>query len=150
MVKLLQKFSYVRVLSLVLAITGAFTIHVKAQGVMQAAKDNFTSFTPEKKYSNLDKLQSLTPEQFRNHPDFGKCFTDSANWYEQLDKRTLKTRSYVDINHPHEVITQYGYDNLNYIDENGWLCGVDTRLKKTAGGWAVNQQETPTFFIPGW
>jgi hypothetical protein len=145
MVNPLQKFSSGSFLFFVLAITSALTIHVKAQGIMQVAKDNFTSFTSEKKYSDFNKLLLITPAQYQNHPDFGKCFTDNNSWYEQLDKRTLKTRSYVDINDPHAVITQYDYDNLNYIDENGWLCGIDTRLKKTAGGWAVNQQETPTF-----
>jgi hypothetical protein len=153
MMRLLQRFSGGRFLCLLLAITAALTTHVNAQGVMpvrsqnlmQTAKDNFTSFTPEKKYSDLNKLSLITPERYRNHPDFGKCFTDSTNWYEQLDKRTLKTRSYVDIKHSRVVITQYGYDNLNYIDENGWMRAVDSKLKPVADGWSAESQETPTF-----
>lgn len=114
-----------------------------AQVVIRPAKDNFTSFTPANYYSNLEKLKVLNPSNYQNNPDFGKCYAINSNWYERLDKRTLKSRSYT--NDSGKVITQYGYDNINYIDQNGWMRAVDTRLKPTQNGWAVLQQENPTY-----
>jgi gliding motility-associated-like protein len=114
-----------------------------AQINVKPAQDNFTYFTPGKNYTDAEKLTELTPAAFRNHPDYGKCFTDSTNWYEQIDKRTLKTRRYV--SDEGQVIVQYSYDNLNYVDNKGWLCAIDTKLKPAENGWAVKQQENPAY-----
>ena len=128
---------------MLIALFFAGTFQVRAQNTIAVAKDNFTYFTPDNTYPDKDKLMAITPPAYLNHPDFGKCFTTNAQWYEQIAKRTLKTRSYID--EKGEVITQYGYDNLNYADNNGWLVAVDTRLKPSANGWAVTQQENPAY-----
>ncbi len=76
-------------------LTIAITSSVNAQqSSLQSAKDNFTFFTAAKTYADIAKLTALTPSQYRNNPDFGIRLKDSVNWYEQIDKRTLKTRTY--------------------------------------------------------
>ena len=117
---------------------------VKAQPLsLQLAKDNFTSFTVNKSYNDISKLTALTPLQYRHHPDFGIRLNDSAQWYEQLDKRTIKTRTYAGPNN--KIIIEKGYANLNYMDANGWLRAVDIKLKPSANGWAAEQQEMPVY-----
>jgi len=127
---------------------------VKAQNstvpVVSNSNDNFTSFTPQKFYADNYKLTLLTPAAYRHNPDFGKVFigkrfADSGQLYERLDKRTLKSRTYTDINDPSKVVIESGYTNLNYTDEQGWLRAVDTKLKPVTNGWAAAQQETPVY-----
>ena len=113
-------------------------------------KENFESFTTPQVYADIKKLAALTPQNFKSHPDFGKRFIgqrlqDSTQWYERLDKRTLKSRTYTDITDPTKVMVEYGYSNLNYLDDNGWLRSVDTKLSPAPTGWSAEQQETPTY-----
>ncbi len=105
--------------------------------------NNFTSFTPEKMYADMAKLKAITPPAYYSNPDFGKYVNDKTDWYEQIDKRTLKSRTY-SINNS-TVVMEYGRDNINYTDEQGWMRAVDTKLKPSLNGWAVTQQEIPTY-----
>ena len=114
------------------------------------ADANFVTLTPQKLYTDNDKLLSVTPTTYHGNPDFGKLFIgkrfeDSTNWYEQLDKRTLKTRSYINVNDPAKVLVESGYDNLNYVDEHRWIRAVDTKLKAVTNCWCATQQETPVY-----
>jgi hypothetical protein len=121
-------------------------LNVNAQIQIKSAQyttGNFTSFTPQEKYADITKLKEINSPEFYSHPDFGKCFADSIQWYEQIDKRTLKSRTYKGPGN--EIIIQSGYDNLNYIDANGWLRAVDTKLKPSSNGWAAEQQEVSLY-----
>jgi len=114
-------------------------------------RDNFTAFTPQKFYTDPVKLKAITPAKYTANPDFGKRFIgkhfrDSDKWYERIDKRTLKSRSYINANNPANILTEYGHENLNYIDENGWLRAVNTSLQPNANGWSAAQQEIPVYF----
>ncbi len=125
----------------------AITVHADAQQFQAVTpKDNFTHFSAERTYADRAKLTALTPVQYRNNPDFGKRFTDSAQWYEQIDKRTLKTRTYSGLGN--EIITENAYDNINYVDANGWMRAVDTKLKPYLNGWSAQQQEMPVYLYP--
>jgi gliding motility-associated-like protein len=119
------------------------TERVDAQMQSPVSKGNFTSFTPDKTYANIAKLTALTPLKYRNHPDFGKRVNDSTEWYEQINKRSLKTRTF--IGPDNEIITENAYDNINYVDENGWMRAADTKLKPSYNGWSSEQQEIPVY-----
>jgi gliding motility-associated-like protein len=142
----LYNFSRIKYFIVFLSVI-SITNHVNAQStLLQKGKDNFTFFTLQKTYTDIAKINALTPKTYRNNPDFGKCLNDSAQWYEQIDKRTLKSRTYVAGDN--RVIFEYGYDNLNYVDEKGWMRAVDTKLKPSVNGWSAQQQETPVYLYP--
>ena len=124
----------------------AWSLQVSAQFESASDRGNLTQFTTGKKYTDITKLNELTPLSYRSNPDFGKCFNDSIQWVEQIDKRTLKTRNYVGPNG--ELITQNAYDNINYIDENGWFRAVNTKLQPYLNGWSSQQQEMPLYLYP--
>ncbi len=136
----LKPLSLKYILSLLIV---AMALNTHAQVTIVPAKDNFTHFSADKSYADLEKLRAMTPASFQSNPDFGKCFTTHANWYEQIEKRTLNSRSYS--NDSGQIITQYGYDNINYTDSKGWLRAVDAKLKPLENGWAATQQENPTY-----
>lgn len=132
-------------------VTAQNSLHAVA--ATAGVQENFTSFTPQNYYKDRAKLLSLTPAKYTANPDFGKSFIDksfedSIQWYERIDKRTLKSRSYIDINNPAKLSLQYGYDNLNYVDGNGWLRAVDLKLIPSANGWSAVQQEIPVYLHP--
>lgn len=119
------------------------TWHANAQLQPNLPKANFTSFTQPKKYEDVSKITDLTPAKFREHPDFGVRVNDHAQWYEQIDKRTLNTRTF--IGPKNEIITENAYDNINFIDEKGWMRAADIKLKPSLGGWSAEQQEMPVY-----
>jgi gliding motility-associated-like protein len=152
--KFLHKFRWCSFLIfsvMIVVITGRVNAQSSKHAVqVTTIQDNFTSFTPQKFYTDHNKLLFITPAKYRSNPDFGKSFIDkhfedSNKWYERINKRTLKSRTYVNINDTGNILIQYGYDNLNYTDENGWLRAVDIKLKPSAGGWCATQQETPVY-----
>jgi hypothetical protein len=115
-------------------------LQVKSTGT---SAGNFTSFSAEKTYDDMTLLKAITAPAYYNNPDFGKRINDKTEWYEQIDKRTLKTRTYKGTGN--QVIVETGYDNLNFTDADGWLRAVNTKLTASSNGWSAEQQETPVY-----
>src|SRR5262249_28995489 len=117
---------------------------------------NLKQFTPEQLYNNTGKLRSINPPSCSAHPDFGKIARGAnAGWYEQYDKRTATTRTFITESGEHV----YGYSNtpINFPDENGNYVAINPALTPvssavrryptpfTTAAWSASNQSFPTF-----
>jgi hypothetical protein len=90
------------------------------QNKMIQTANNFTSFTSKNTTNISDELNELTPNPYKNNPDFGVLPLNSPceNCFELIHKRTEYERHFVSGN---KIFVQKGYNKINYVDENGNL-----------------------------
>src|SRR5437868_4675576 len=143
MKKLPRLFPYGKVIVFVFFALCACRVEAGTPQSMQSVTYNFTSFTAQLKYKNLELLYAVN-HQKNSHPDFGKVARgEKPEWYEQYGKRTATTRSFVMENGA--VVSGYAYTPINYLDVNGDYVAINASLSPSANGWSAMQQQFPTF-----
>ncbi len=102
------------------------------QNGMEHRVSNLTSVTPPEVKLITDELNSLTPIEARNNPDYGVLAETSpcTDCIELIQKRTENTRYYVKKGtNGSGFMLSKGYFPINYRDNNGFLRAINERLK---------------------
>jgi len=100
-----------------------------AQEGMTVTKRNYTSFSNQP-VANEDAWHELNREEFYSHPEFGKLLKDApcATCVEDLSKRTMDERYFVDINEPTKFYQQKSLGDLHMLQNDFWVT-IDHALK---------------------
>lgn len=115
----------------------------------QAPKRNYTSFAETKHPTNTAYLYKINSAEYQRHPEFGilPYGFPRQNMVEDLEKRTEKSRYFVDPADPKKFTIHQSYGALHYRDANGWWASIDPRLspsEKEANVYHAPHQPTPT------
>jgi gliding motility-associated-like protein len=124
----------------------AFSLQLFSQG-MEIKKHNFTSFAAERKFTP-EILIKNTSRQNKEHPEFGVLPYNAqcTNCVELIDKRTERTRFFINPERPNYSYSQSSYFPLHYIKNGRWQT-IDYRLKpdtSTIGLYNAPNQPIPT------
>jgi len=93
-------------------------------GQMQSSTVNYTHFSllPEKNITT--ELESLTPEKWKTHPDYGQLphYAPCNNCVELIHQRTDSTRYFIENNtNGKKVYLQTGDHTMHFRDDNGFI-----------------------------
>lgn len=108
--------------------------------------NNVTSLTPLRTYPTTEGYKYNKSEYYQ-HPDFGKLTFDAPydkNVVEDISKRKLDERFYIDLNDPQFFYIQKSGKPINYY-KDGQLLAIDPTLRQTAPGqFRALRQPRPT------
>lgn len=97
--------------------------------------NNTTSLTPLRTYPATEGYK-YNKSEYHQHPDFGKLTFDAPNGknvVEDISKRKLDERFYIDLNDPQFFYIQKSGKPINYY-KDGQLLAIDPTLRQTAPG----------------
>lgn len=107
---------------------------VMGQALFQRTEVNFTTFD-KPVLSDPVMTAKVNGDKLKNHPNYGVLPEDAPceNCTEVLEKRTAKTRHYID-NETNGTLfyNQHAYEVFNYKDENGFWKELSYKLKQTS------------------
>jgi len=115
----------------------------------QTPKRNYTSFADTKYPTNTAYLYKINSAEYQRHPEFGilPYGFPRQNMVEDLEKRTEKSRYFVDPADPKKFTIHQSYGAMHYRDANGWWVSIDPRLRpsgKEANVYQAPSQPAPT------
>lgn len=116
---------------------------------MEVKHYNLSSFRKDEKVVN-QALEDRSSQQAKMHPEYGVVpyNTQCKECVELIDKRTLTTREYIDVNHPNRTYSQSSYFPLHYKNSlNDIWHTIDKRLRPDAthpGVYTAPNQPVPT------
>jgi hypothetical protein len=115
----------------------------------QTPKRNYTSFAETKYPTNTAFLYQINSAEYQRHPEFGlqPYGFPRQNMVEDLEKRTEKSRYFVDPADPKKFTIHQSYGAIHYRDANGWWVSIDPRLRpsdKEADVYHAPNQPAPT------
>ncbi len=120
-----------RTAALLVTLVSLFSCAIYAQDGTRLDHFNFTSFANNKPVITAE-LDSLTPNQFKSHPEYGikPAHAPCKDCIELLQKRDETHRYFVkNGTKGKEFYQESSYNNENYYDENGALRSIDPRMK---------------------
>ena len=97
--------------------------------------NNYSNMLPERSYKTEDGKKYNDP-QYYSHPDFGKLTFEAPigkSVVEDISKRTLDQRYYIDVNDPLFFYIEKSTKPINYY-KNGLLMAIDPSLKQSSAG----------------
>lgn len=106
----------------------------KAHGLVSNFEQSF-DFQPEKKYSREDGLK-YNEAEYTNHPDFGRLPVDAPygkRVVEDLSKRTVDERYYIDLDDPTFFYVQKAATPINF-EKDGYLVAIHPYLSPSQNG----------------
>jgi hypothetical protein len=106
----------------------------KASEGMEASETNFSSFT-DRPIQDLGNWKKINKEAFYSHPEFGILPLDAPfkDCSEDLSKRTVDERFFVDNNDQKQYYQQKAMGELHELIGGNWIT-IDHRLKKVSNG----------------
>ncbi|MDP4683210.1 MAG: hypothetical protein NWS40_00830, partial [Crocinitomicaceae bacterium] len=106
----------------------------KAAEGMEATETNYSSFT-ERPIQDLGNWKKINKEAFYSHPEFGILPLDAPckDCSEDLSKRTVDERFFVDNNDQKQFYQQKAMGELHELIGGNWIT-IDHRLKKVSNG----------------
>lgn len=124
---------------------------LSAQQQMQVKKNDYISITNGTTKKPVPvitpELLANTPEEMRQHPDFGIAPVNAPkDGIELLHYRTLDSRYFLKKGTDgKEFYSQQAYGPINYVDANGYIRAIDYWLRPTdnTGIYSAEQQPTP-------
>lgn len=113
---------------------------------MVPTSPNYTSFSVPSLTVVTDELNNLTPAAFKNNPEYGVLPLNAPcnECIELIHKRTFNNREFISGTN---VFSQTGYNNINYLDSNGFYREINCHLYPTSqtNVYASLKQPVPTY-----
>ena len=107
-------------------------IYANAQKALQNYTYNFSSFSPLNPIYISHDIDSLTPDAFKSHPEYGHVPEDAQcdDCEELINKRTIDSRYFIKKGTSGRgFYVQKSYGPMHYFDHHGQLITIDAKLK---------------------
>jgi len=121
-------YFFIVIMSISMSITSSLSAQEAKEG-MNIKKNNYQTLS-EQNRENIQFWKDQNDEEFYIHPEFGLLPSNSPNGniVEDLSKRTIDTRYFIDVDNPSEFHVQKGYFPINYLDSNNHWRAIETEL----------------------
>lgn len=128
------KFNLFLQLLLLFSFQGVLLAQNQAAIGMESKENNFSSFSVQK-ISNLESWKRINEATYYSHPEFGILPKDAPclDCVEDLSKRAMDERYFVDIKNPNQFYQQKAMGQLHEWVEGKWIT-IDHRLKNSSNG----------------